>query len=122
MDAEALSDEERARLHAALLALEEELAALSESRSGRDAARPVDLDDPIGRVSRIDAIQQQQMQQANRAALVRRLQAVRAALARFAEDRYGDCVGCGEPVGLARLEARPESPFCIRCQNRREAR
>ncbi len=33
---------------------------------------------------------------------------------------YGDCVECGDPVGYARLKARPEAPFCIGCQSQRE--
>jgi len=60
------------------------------------------------------------MTQANRASLERRRAQVRAALRRLEADEYGDCVGCGEPVGFRRLEARPEAAFCIRCQRERE--
>jgi DnaK suppressor protein len=86
-----------------------------------EAARPVELDQPaIGRVSRIDAIQQQKMTEANRTAQQSRLQLARSALRRFEEDEYGDCKACGEEIGLARLKARPESLFCIGCQEARE--
>ncbi len=86
-----------------------------------EAARPVELDQPaVGRVSRIDAIQQQKMLEANRRAQQGRVQLVQSALRRFEEDEYGDCVGCGECVGYARLKARPETLFCIECQTARE--
>ena len=115
-----LTDEQRASLRLALVALERELGSMYEVSA--DGAAPVDLDEPIGRISRVGAIQQQRMVQANRAAMRRRLQQVRAALRRFREDEYGVCVNCGEDVGLRRLEAQPEAPFCIACQSARERR
>ena len=116
-----LSEAELETLGARLEALAGELeAALAGSA---DAARPVELDQPaIGRVSRVDAIQQQQMVEAGRQAQRARLQQVRAALQRLAEGEYGDCASCGECIGFARLEARPESPFCVACQSARERR
>ncbi len=115
-----LTAEQCAALGRALEALERELVSAYES--SRDGAAPVDLEDPIGRVSRMDAIAQQSMRQASRASMSSRLQQVRAALRRFAEDEYGLCVGCGEDVGFRRLQAQPESPFCIACQSGRERR
>jgi len=86
-----------------------------------DSARPVELDQPaMGRVSRIDAIQQQKMLEANRSAQQSRLALIRSALLRLRDGEYGDCLGCGEGIGFARLKARPESVFCIECQSTRE--
>lgn len=104
-----------------LVALQDTLRSAIDSSEGD--ARPVELDQPaLGRVSRIDAIQQQKMLEANRGAQQSRLQQVRAALTRFAEDEYGDCLSCGETIGFERLKARPESLFCIQCQSAREQR
>ena len=115
-----LEPEEEERLRRDLLDLQEELAR--QLASSDAAARPVDLDQPIGRVSRIDAIQQQSMAQANRRAAQIRLQQVRAALARLEDGEYGACAQCGEPIGFARLAVRPETPFCVSCQSGRESR
>jgi len=103
-------------------ALESLIEELQEALAGTaEAARPVELDQPaIGRVSRIDAIQQQKMTEANRQAQQSRLQLARSALRRFEEDEYGDCQACGDEIGDARLTARPESLFCIGCQQARE--
>ncbi|MBW2235644.1 MAG: hypothetical protein JRG85_09600, partial [Deltaproteobacteria bacterium] len=77
-----LAAAEAEELHRELLVLREELArALDDSR---EAVKPVDLDEPIGRISRIDAIQQQKMAQASREGLALRATQVRAALERFA--------------------------------------
>lgn len=73
----------------------------------------------VGRVSRIDAIQQSQMDQANRSQAQRRLQQVNQALA--SED-YGYCRECDEAIGFPRLNARPETPLCLACQQKLEAR
>jgi DnaK suppressor protein len=65
-------------------------------------------------------MQQQRMIAANRDAARQRRRQTEAALARCEADEYGDCSGCGEPIGYARLKARPESPLCVRCQSSRE--
>ena len=115
-----LTGAERRVLEERLRALREELAEALEGAG--EASKPVDLDEPIGRVSRIDAIQQQQMARAGREGLVLRAKQVRAALLRIEAGTYGECLSCEEPVGFARLSARPETPFCIACQTRRERR
>lgn len=83
-------------------------------------ARPVSLDQPIGRLSRMDALQQQSMSQASRQVAGQRLEQVRAALHRIESGDYGYCVDCDEEIEPARLQARPEAPFCIDCQGARE--
>lgn len=44
-----------------------------------------------------------------------RLAQVDGAAARLAEGNYGDCATCGQPIGSARLAARPATTLCIRC-------
>ena len=41
------------------------------------------------------------------------LDEIHAALDRVATGTYGVCVRCGRPIGDARLDARPATPFCI---------
>lgn len=117
---EELDGREEEVLRRDLIALEQEL--VRQIATSDASSRPVDLDQPIGRVSRIDAIQQQSMAQANRRGAQSRLQQVRAALGRLDDGEYGACAQCSEPVGFARLKVRPETPFCVACQSRRESR
>ena len=83
----------------------------------REAARPVDLDQPIGRLTRMDAMQQQSMTAASRREFDLRLRQVEQALSMIERGSYGTCRRCEEPIGIRRLEARPESPYCVECQN-----
>ena len=96
--------------------LEQALAGSEES------VKPVDLDLPIGRLSRMDALQQQTVAQANRRSVETRLGQARAALAAIEEDSYGTCRICDEPIGFKRLKARPETPLCVACRSHAEGR
>jgi len=113
-----MTAEQREELRQDLLALREDLQRLLKSSEA--AAKPVGLDQPIGRLSRMDAMQQQSMVQANRRAAGHRLSQVERALRCLAEDEYGLCTECEEDIGFARLKARPETPLCIKCQSHLE--
>ena len=86
-------------------------------KASKDFTKPVDLDEPIGRISRIDAIAVQQMAKENRHRAQNRVRATEAALVRIERDDFGVCVVCDEPIGRARLNTRPESAACVRCQS-----
>ncbi len=104
-------------------ALAEERTRLEEFlRISKQGAKPVGLDEPIGRLSRMDAIQQQQMTKANRSSYEIKLRQIGAALDAFEKDEYGFCRSCEEPIQFQRLKARPEAAFCLECQSRRERR
>jgi DnaK suppressor protein len=96
----------------------QELEALLESSS--EGCKPVALDEPIGRLSRMDAMQQQHMAIASRQSQTQRLQLLRNALQGIDAGHYGDCRICEEPIGYQRLKVRPEAPFCLDCQSRSE--
>ncbi len=114
-----LTTEQITEFGTALVEIRDEIEAALNT--GAEAVKPVDLDEPIGRLSRMDAIQQQQMARATRSALDLRRQQVMAALAAIASGSYGACRKCEEPIDLARLRARPESPLCVDCQEEIES-
>lgn len=60
----------------------------------------------------------QQRALARRERVELRIQQVRSALARLKAGEFGLCLGWEEPIGLSRLRARPEAPFCRDCQAR----
>lgn len=109
-----LTPTQEQELLADLHALEAQLA--EGLRLSADSAAPVELDTAFGRVSRVDAMQQQSMAKANRARAKARLERVHAALTLAHEEEYGVCRSCDEDIGYARLKARPESAFCLHCQ------
>ncbi len=81
-------------------------------------AEPVILDQQaVGRVSRIDAIQQQEMAKAGEQHTTERLMAITRALRHFDEGDYGYCEQCDLPINVARLKIKPEAQYCIQCQS-----
>lgn len=82
----------------------------------KEAAAPVDLKDPIGRLSRMDAIQQQQIVLNSKKSLLLSLELIESAMKRLKNDEYGYCLKCEEEISSQRLKARPEVSFCINCQ------
>jgi DnaK suppressor protein len=46
------------------------------------------------------------------------LTSVDAALKRISEDRFGQCLNCGQEINTKRLEAIPWVRYCITCQER----
>lgn len=85
----------------------------------KESAKPVDLKDPIGRLSRMDALQQQQMMLHSKKQTDLALEQVRQAFKRLEDETYGYCVLCEEEINSKRLAAKPETPFCIECQEER---
>ncbi|MDB5886373.1 MAG: transcriptional regulator, TraR/DksA family [Polaromonas sp.] len=45
-----------------------------------------------------------------------------AALARIEAGTYGECADCRQDIAAPRLQASPESPRCIACQQKAERR
>lgn len=118
---EELTDQQITELSADLEALKQSLSEMLDLSANR--AETVKLDQTlVGRVSRIDAIQQQQMAKANRQQYEVQLRQVYQALKRIEEDDYGYCRSCDNPIGFGRLKIRPETPLCIQCQSKSEAR
>lgn len=108
---EDLTDAELARFGQQLRTLRAELAtSLDDART-----ETVELSTAQGRVSRIDAIQQQQMALAEKRRNEARIRAIDGALQRLQEDDYGWCTRCGEAIGVRRLAVRPEGPMCLSC-------
>jgi len=121
MDAEDLSEAQCSELTEDLRSLITDIGAQIEA--GKDSAKPVVLDQSrVGRISRIDAIQSQQLAKASQRNLELRLKQVHQALRNAERDEYGYCRRCEEPIGYQRLKAKPETPFCLRCQGASEKR
>jgi DnaK suppressor protein len=91
-----------------------ELEGDSDQAAGSRHA--VELDQQsVGRVSRIDAIQRQEMAKAGEQRRLNEMSRIRAALRRIDHDEYGLCLRCGEEIAIKRLEFDPAVPLCIGC-------
>ena len=97
------------------------LAALTrEDDLGRDGQRTVELDQQsVGRLSRMDALQQQAMARATQTRWGQARHGVEAALARIDDGEFGFCSECGDEIALRRLELDPTVPTCVSCASGR---
>ena len=94
---------------------QQELRMLSDA--GRKARAPVELDQQsVGRLSRMDAIQQQAMDLAREERRRARLAMLAAALHRLDKDEFGYCLACGEDISRQQLEIDPAVTLCVDCQ------
>lgn len=83
----------------------------------KEETKPVEPDDAIGRLTRMEAIGARSIAQAQLRTLEGRLERLRNILKRIGENdsTLGTCLDCGEKIGSARLLARPESIRCVEC-------
>ena len=88
-----------------------------ESLLGNDAedTKPIEPDVSIGRLSRLDAMQMQQMALEQHRRQEAELQKLKEAIQRIEDGSYGQCVMCRQPIAPARLEAQPDAILCINC-------
>lgn len=93
---------------------QQELEALSDMSAGSRAAVTLDQSS-VGRVSRIDAIQQQAMALVTERNRERDLQRIKAALVRIDQGEFGYCIDCGEDIAIKRLQFDPAVPQCVDC-------
>ena len=89
---------------------------LEQEKTSKETGKPVELDQTkVGRISRMDAMQAQQM--ALEASRRRQLQLVKieSAFQRIESGEYGYCLGCDEEIDIRRLMVDPTNTHCIEC-------
>ena len=108
-------DEARAALIARAAQLDEEDRANEESRE------PVTLQqDSVGRLSRMDAMQQQAMAQATERRRQAERSRIKSALERIEDGEWGYCATCGEDIAPKRLEQDPSVATFVKCASGKE--
>ena len=69
----------------------------------------------VGRLSRMDALQNQAMAQETQRRRAQERLRIAAALQRIADDEYGWCAECGEAIAAKRLDVDPMAVMCAKC-------
>ena len=110
-----LSQQQFEELQSILQKLQSELQ--EQLQLSKTATAAVTLDQTLlGRVSRMDAMQQQSVALSTKEKAQTRLRKVNIALSAIASGDYGYCARCDEGIGYGRLKAQPEARLCIACQ------
>ena len=80
-----------------------------------EMSSPITPDDAIGRISRMDAINNKSVTEAALRQAKDKLSKLRHAMNRLDEDNFGNCKKCGHPIPIMRVVLMPQSPYCVRC-------
>ncbi len=111
-----MKSEERAALREKILEAiqltEEKIIGLEES------TQPIGPENAIGRVSRMDAINNKSVAEAALHSSKQKLSKLKVALTKIEKPDFGVCVFCKHPIPAARLMYMPESTRCVRCADR----
>lgn len=102
-------NELRERMRQEIEVLETNIARLEEGLS------PVAPDVAIGRLSRLDTMLNQGINQSSLSQSRTRLVRLQHALKRINDPDFGECIECGEAIPIARLLALPECQMCVEC-------
>ena len=87
-----------------------------EDALGQAGKATVELDQQsVGRLSRMDALQNQAMAQATGARRTAERQRLIAALKRMDHGEFGYCEECGDEIAEARLRLDPAATRCVDC-------
>ena len=87
-----------------------------QSARGEEGQKTVILDQQsVGRLSRMDALQQQAMARATAQRRASEVSRIKAALLRIEDGEFGFCTDCGEAILPARLDLNPAVALCLSC-------
>jgi DnaK suppressor protein len=111
-----MTDTERQQLKEKIIAA---IAEMEEKIKNRAASiQPISPENAIGRVSRMDAINNKGVADAAMRQAERKLVSLRVALSKIDSPTFGNCNRCKNPIQPARLMYMPESAMCVRCAGR----
>jgi len=84
----------------------------------KELTKPISPNDAIGRVSRMDAINNKTINEAALRKAETKLKKLNHALTKIDDPEFGKCASCGLEIQEGRLLLMPESNKCVRCAAR----
>ena len=81
----------------------------------KELTKPVAPDDAIGRITRMDAINNKSVTEASLRQAEEKLKNLQRVLSRVGTGEFGICIKCGKPIPEGRILYRPESLTCVDC-------
>lgn len=97
-------------------ALEKKFEKLSRDIADlKELTKPESPDSAIGRVSRMDAINNRSVNEATLRKKKIQFSKIQIALIEIDKPDFGNCVKCGKPIQKERIMLMPESTVCVNC-------
>lgn len=84
----------------------------------KEQSKPVAPDSAIGRITRMDAIGQKSVAEANLRNAEETLIKLEEALVKIEDPDFGLCERCKQPIPIERILALPETKTCVHCVGR----
>jgi DnaK suppressor protein len=81
----------------------------------REMNKPVAPDVAIGRISRMDAINNKSITEASLRQAEDKLKSLEQVLTKVGTKDFGICLKCKKTIPLGRILIRPESQLCVNC-------
>jgi len=79
---------------------------------------PIEPDCSLGRLTRLEAMQEKSINQAVLEKAKIRLKKIKFVLTKIDNENYGECSICEEEIPYGRLCIVPESTICVSCANK----
>ncbi|MBT3621757.1 MAG: TraR/DksA family transcriptional regulator [Flavobacteriales bacterium] len=80
-----------------------------------ELCKPIAPEDSIGRISRMDAINNKSVVEAALREAKNKMQQLLTMQSKIKEIDFGVCIKCKQEIPLGRLMIRPHSKFCVNC-------
>lgn len=80
-----------------------------------ELTRPVEPENAIGRISRMDAIHNKSVIEAALRKSKEKLENLKFAMANIDEPDFGICIKCHKPIPFGRILIMPQSRNCVNC-------
>lgn len=84
----------------------------------KEATKPMGLDNSIGRISRMDYINNKAINEAELHKAEVNLGALNRWISIYDTDQFGKCTRCGQEININRLLLMPASTRCINCASK----
>lgn len=84
----------------------------------KELTKPISPENAIGRISRMDAINNKSINDAALREAVSKLEKLKFAQEKCDEEEFGSCRRCKQNIPMGRLLLMPQSQFCVQCASR----
>lgn len=81
----------------------------------QELVKPIPLDASIGRISRMDAINNKTINESSLREKKQELKKLKRAKENAESERFGICTKCGDEIPFGRLEYMPHTTRCVNC-------
>ena len=81
----------------------------------KELTQPIAPENSIGRVSRMDAINNKSVIEAALREAKRKMQKLKIMKNKIDDTDFGICIRCQQKIPYGRLMIRPESKYCVKC-------